>query len=62
MGRLPTVFNADTGLYVLNSNRWTVPEREIRVLHYTLAVFKPWDWWSGWIMRNANVWQVCVCG
>lgn len=26
MGRLPTEYNADLGLYILNSNRWMVPE------------------------------------
>ncbi len=29
-----------------------------RVLHFTLATFKPWHWWSGWIMRDtAAQWQ-----
>lgn len=30
LGRLPTVYNADLGLYLLNSNRWTLPAEEIR--------------------------------
>lgn len=28
------------------------------MLHFTLATFKPWDWWSGWIMGNTSAqWQ-----
>lgn len=58
LGRLPTTWNADLGLYVLNSNRWMVPEDQLRVVHYTLAVFKPWDWWSSWIIAGtAAQWQ-----
>lgn len=58
LGRLPTVYNADLGLYVMNSFRWTLPPAEIRVLHFTLATFKPWDWWSGWIMGDTSAqWQ-----
>lgn len=27
-------------------------------MHFTLATFKPWDWWSGWIMGGtAAQWQ-----
>ena len=30
-----------------------------RVLHFTLAGFKPWDWWAGWIMGDTSAqWQV----
>ncbi|KDD73670.1 hypothetical protein H632_c1943p0, partial [Helicosporidium sp. ATCC 50920] len=43
MGRLPTSFNADLGLYVLNGNRWMVEASSLHVVHYTLAAFKPWD-------------------
>jgi hypothetical protein len=28
--RLPTVYNADLGLYVINGNRWTLQPDEIR--------------------------------
>ena len=28
--RLPTRYNADIGLYVINSNRWSIPASEIR--------------------------------
>lgn len=41
LGRLPTLYNADLGLFVANSGRWSVAPAEIRVLHYTLAQFKP---------------------
>lgn len=141
MGRLPTEYNADLGLYVLNSNRWMVPEvgsqgivgagwvspqqhrardlnggcvskrrwvseslppcarlrlrlpyipgavvvqhlhpkppgtlrapltpllsflptphqDELFVLHFTLSSFKPWNWWSSWIISgNMERWQ-----
>ena len=30
LGRLPTLYNADTGLFIMNSNRWTLPPAEIR--------------------------------
>ena len=30
LARLPTIYNADLGLYILNSNRWALPEQEIR--------------------------------
>lgn len=58
LARIPTLYNADLGLYILNSNRWTVPESEIGVIHYTLATFKPWDWWSSWILgTHSTIWQ-----
>ncbi len=28
--RLPTIYNADLGLYIINGNRWTLPADEIR--------------------------------
>jgi hypothetical protein len=30
LGRLPTLYNADLGLFIVNSNRWTLPPQEIR--------------------------------
>ncbi|KAL4854448.1 Inositol phosphorylceramide glucuronosyltransferase 1 [Chlorella vulgaris] len=58
LGRLPTLYNADLGLFIMNSNRWTLPADEIRVMHFTLATFKPWDWWAGWIMGEIGArWQ-----
>lgn len=53
----PTSYNADLGLYVANSNRWTVDN--IAIIHYTLGSFKPWDWWSSWILsENGHLWQL----
>jgi hypothetical protein len=37
----------------------TLPAPFFRVLHFTLAGFKPWDWWAGWIMGDTSAqWQV----
>lgn len=56
--RIPTKYNADLGLYVLNSNRWPFPEEQIGVIHYTLGNCKPWNWFSVWLLReNAVKWQ-----
>lgn len=28
------------------------------MLHYTISSFKPWNWWSSWIISDTmNVWQ-----
>lgn len=40
MGRLPTQYNADLGLFVLNRNRWAIDT--VSVIHYTLGPVKPW--------------------
>ena len=50
MGRIPTTYNADLGLFVLNHNRWPFEEDDIRVIHYTLGPVKPWKWWSLWAL------------
>lgn len=58
MGRIPTDYNADIGLFIANSNRWQTPEDQIQILHYTLAAFKPWDWYSSWIIGpSGGKWQ-----
>jgi hypothetical protein len=58
LARLPTIYNADLGLYVANSNRWMLPRESIGVLHYTLGTFKPWQWYSSWILsENGRHWQ-----
>ncbi|CAD7695590.1 unnamed protein product [Ostreobium quekettii] len=57
MMRLPTAFNADIGLYVMNSNRWMIPKENIYIIHFTLATFKPWNWWTPWIIKETKVWQ-----
>jgi inositol phosphorylceramide glucuronosyltransferase 1 len=58
IARLPTIYNADLGLYVANSNRWTLPREKIGVVHFTLGAFKPWQWYSSWILsENGRYWQ-----
>ncbi|KAG2492512.1 hypothetical protein HYH03_009177 [Edaphochlamys debaryana] len=55
--RLPTVFNADIGLFVVNSGRWMLPRSSLYVIHYTLGPFKPWLWWSSWLVREDPAWH-----
>lgn len=54
---LPTRYNADIGLYVFNSNRWLL-SGDLKVVHYTLGPFKPWDWWCGWLVVEQARWEV----
>lgn len=35
-----------------------VNESELRVIHYTLGPLKPWDWWTSWLLKPVDVWQV----
>ncbi|EXC01426.1 hypothetical protein L484_021997 [Morus notabilis] len=56
MERLPTIFNADVGQYMI-SNKWKVNESEISVLHYTIGPLKPWDWWAAWLLKPVDIWQ-----
>jgi len=37
-----------------------VDEKELRVIHYTLGPLKPWDWWTSWLLKPVDVWQVFV--
>eukprot|EP00201_Polytomella_parva_P011545 CAMPEP_0175073890 /NCGR_PEP_ID=MMETSP0052_2-20121109/20886_1 /TAXON_ID=51329 ORGANISM="Polytomella parva, Strain SAG 63-3" /NCGR_SAMPLE_ID=MMETSP0052_2 /ASSEMBLY_ACC=CAM_ASM_000194 /LENGTH=325 /DNA_ID=CAMNT_0016341895 /DNA_START=35 /DNA_END=1009 /DNA_ORIENTATION=+ len=55
--RLPTIFNADVGLYVVGSNRWMIPRSSIYAIHFTLATFKPWIWWTGWLVKENPAWD-----
>lgn len=55
--RLPTGYNADLGLYVVNNGKWSIPEEQLAVVHYTLGGFKPWDWWTTWVVDEAWRWQ-----
>ncbi|KAG9160855.1 hypothetical protein Leryth_008668 [Lithospermum erythrorhizon] len=57
MERLSTLYNADVGLYML-ANKWMVDEKELRVIHYTLGPLKPWDWWTSWLLKPVDVWQI----
>eukprot|EP00897_Mesotaenium_endlicherianum_P003673 jgi/Mesen1/3333/ME000191S02472 len=54
--RLPTIFNADVGLYMLD-NKWMLKEEEIRVMHFTLGPLKPWDWWTYFLLTPVAHWQ-----
>jgi hypothetical protein len=54
---LPTRYNADIGLYIANSNRWMLTG-ELKVMHFTLGSFKPWDWWCGWLIKEQARWHV----
>lgn len=38
--------------------QWMVDEKELRVIHYTLGPLKPWDWWTSWLLKPVDVWQV----
>ena len=40
--------------------QWMVDEKELRVIHYTLGPLKPWDWWTSWLLKPVDVWQVIV--
>lgn len=37
-----------------------VDENELRVIHYTLGPLKPWDWWTSWLVKPVDAWQVFV--
>ena len=50
-------FNADLGLYMINSHSWTVPRESIHVIHFTLGPIKPWQWWAPWVADESSSWQ-----
>jgi inositol phosphorylceramide glucuronosyltransferase 1 len=37
-----------------------VDEKELRVIHYTLGPLKPWDWWTAWLVKPVEIWQVIL--
>lgn len=43
---------------MLTYPQWMVDESELRVIHYTLGPLKPWDWWTSWLLKPVDVWQV----
>lgn len=55
--RLPTEYNADVGLFVLNANRWPLPVERLAVLHFTLGPLKPWQWAAPRLISAADTWQ-----
>ena len=40
--------------------QWMVDEEKLRVIHYTLGPLKPWDWWTSWLLKPVDVWQVSI--
>jgi hypothetical protein len=38
--------------------QWMVDAKELRVIHYTLGPLKPWDWWTAWLVKPVEIWQV----
>lgn len=42
----------------MSPTQWMVDEKELRVIHYTLGPLKPWDWWTSWLVKPVDVWQV----
>ena len=40
--------------------QWMVDEKELRVIHYTLGPLKPWDWWTAWLVKPVEIWQVIL--
>lgn len=45
-----------THLFVL-PGRWMIPRNQLYVVHYTLGPFKPWIWWSLWLVRVDSLWH-----
>lgn len=40
--------------------QWMVDEKDLKVIHYTLGPLKPWDWWTAWLVKPVDAWQVFV--
>lgn len=57
MMRLRTGYNGDVGLFILNTNRWMVPADSVKVVHYTLGPFKPWNWWTPFVVAPTSLWN-----
>lgn len=57
--RLPGYYNGDVGIFIARNDIWHFDPDEIRsqpkVIHFTLTVFKPWNWLS-YIIISCN-WQ-----
>ena len=54
--RLPWKYNADIGMYYLNS-QWSIPESEIKIIHYTLGPLKPMQWWTYPLFDQNWIWN-----
>mmetsp|Transcript_10626 Transcript_10626/g.65524 ORF Transcript_10626/g.65524 Transcript_10626/m.65524 type:complete len:309 (-) Transcript_10626:31-957(-) len=56
MCQLPSSYNSETGLSLLHASRWDVPP-DTRIIHFALGPFKPWDWWTYWLLNPARRWD-----
>lgn len=57
--RLPGYYNGDVGLFVARGDRWEFnPDQSQgpKVIHYTMAFFKPWMWWTYFLVHNSWTW------
>ncbi|URE07156.1 cryptochrome 2 [Musa troglodytarum] len=52
------LFVASAAAAVHSAATWMVDEKELRVIHYTLGPLKPWDWWTAWLLKPVDVWQI----
>ena len=43
--RLSAGYNADIGIYYLNSG-WSIPSKDLKIIHYTMGIVKPMFWWT----------------
>lgn len=53
--RLPAGLNADVGMYYINS-RWLIPQKDIKIIHYTMGPTKPWIWWTHFLFELNCYW------
>ena len=49
-------YNADMGLAATNGNKFKMAEDAVHVLHYTLGPFKPWDYWTPYLITPSVIW------
>ena len=52
--RLPWKYNADIGMYYLNS-QWLIPE--LKIIHFTLGPLKPMQWWTYPLFDQNWIWN-----
>lgn len=61
--RIPAHYNGDVAIYVARGNSWIFDPDSIikqpRIIHFTMAFFKPWDWWSYIIVNESWKWLEC---
>lgn len=58
--RIPGFYNGDVGMYVARGDKWQFdPDEEIEtpsIIHYTLSIYKPWNWWSYPVVAESWRW------